>query len=293
MAGFDGAGFYRIMIGSLEVTAILDGVTGINPGLMQNTSPEEIQKLSGGALDGKSPVKTSVNAFLVNTGAKLILIDAGGGNLCGPACGNLIRNIKASGYTPDQIDAVLLTHMHRDHIGGLLDAEGKPAFPSAVVFVSKPESDHWLPEEAEAKAPEDQKPRFRAARKTAETLAAAGKWRTFTGGEELFPGVKAALIPGHTPGHTAFEIKSAGAELVFTGDMIHCAAAQFPKPDISLKFDTDPAKAVSARKELLKKIADGKTLSAGAHTPFPGIGRIKPGADGSYIWFPAERCPGP
>lgn len=287
MAKFQAPGFYRMMLGQFEITALSDGVIDIDINLMHNAPKPEMERLLRRMFVGSPKMSTSVNAYLVNTGSKLILIDAGAGGVFGPTLGRLPGNLAAAGYAPDQVDMVLITHMHGDHIAGLLDAEGKPVFPKAVVLVSKAENDYWLSTAEAEKAPPGKAKSFDLARKVHAAYSAPGRWETFDSGR-LLPGVQATVTPGHTPGHTIYEISSEGRSFVVLGDTVHSMAVQFARPGVSIDFDTDQKKAVSARRALFKRLAESKELAAGMHTPFPGVGRVTAKGDGGYAWVPIE-----
>jgi glyoxylase-like metal-dependent hydrolase (beta-lactamase superfamily II) len=291
LVGEQSPGFYRMMLGQFEVTALYDGNIDLDSHLLLNASESEVQTLLSRAFIDGPKLPSSVNTYLINTGSKLVLVDSGAGNLFGPTLGNVVRNLKAAGYNPSQVDAVLITHMHGDHIGGLRDADGKPAFPNAVIHVSKIENDFWLSAAEAEKAPADMKMYFKMAHDLADPAIATGKWKTFQAGEQPVSGIKAVSIPGHTPGHTAFEVNSGKESLLIVGDLIHCMAAQFPRPDIALTFDIDKKEAVSTRQAIFKTAAEKKTLVAGMHLPFPGIGRLRAEEKGGYTWMPIEYSP--
>ena len=286
-------GYYRMMLGQFEVTALCDGAVDIDIQLLRNTSDAEVQELLTRMFISGPKMPTPVNAYLVNTGTSLILVDTGAGTKLGPTLGNLPRVLKTAGYDSDQIDAVLITHMHTDHLGGLVNAEGKPVFPKAVVYVAKPESDFWLSTaEAEKVSPHDRE-FFQVARDCAEPYVASGRWKTF--GEEgvPFPGVKAVSIAGHTPGHTAYEITSGNASLLLIGDMVHAMALQFTRPTVAISFDRDTKQAIAARLALFKSASESKVLVGGMHIPFPGIGRIRADGENTYTWVPVQFSPVP
>ncbi len=291
-------GYYRMMLGRFELTALLDGCVELDASLLKNASETEIQTLLARQfIENPHKIPTSVNAYLVNTGAKLILIDTGGGNSCGPTMGNLPKNLKAAGYQPEQVDAVLLTHLHPDHLGGLLDPAGKPAFPNAVVYVSKPESDYWLSTADPEKAPPEYRQHLASAVKLVKKIAApylaAGRWKTFPFSDDALPlaGIQAVPIIGHTPGHTAYEVTSGGQSLLIIGDMVHCGAVQFPRPEVAVSFDSNPKLAVAMRKAVFRRVAADKTLVAGMHIAFPGLGRLRPDGQSGYAWVPVEYSP--
>jgi glyoxylase-like metal-dependent hydrolase (beta-lactamase superfamily II) len=289
-------GYYRIMFGKFEITALFDGVVEINAGLLQNISQEETQKLLARAfVENPQKMPTSTNAYLINTGAKLVLVDAGGGTFYGPTLGRLMDNIKASGYKPEQVDAVLITHLHPDHVAGLVNAQGKPNFPKAVVYVAKAEQDFWLSKAEPKNIPPEYQEHLTQARKlvhdTAQPYIALDQWKTFDSASLPIPGIKAIPIPGHTAGHTAYEIYSEGQTFLIIGDMVHFAAVQFSKPGAAVSFDVDAKQAAATREELFRRIADGKTLVAGMHLSFPGIGRLRSDGQNAYTWVPIDYSP--
>jgi glyoxylase-like metal-dependent hydrolase (beta-lactamase superfamily II) len=245
-------------------------------------------------VDNPHKIPAPANAYLINTGSKLVLVDTGGGKAFGAALGHLPESLAAAGYKPEQIDAVLITHFHGDHAGGLLNAAGKPAFPNAVVYLAKAENDYWL-SDAEPSVPPEYKEHLKQARKMARKISepylALNRWKTFEDGNLPIEGIKAVPIPGHTPGHTAYEIKSGGRTLIIIGDTVHVAAVQFARPDAAVSFDSDPKQAVATREALFRRIADGKTFVADMHIAFPGIGRMRSDGKNGYVWVPIEYSP--
>jgi len=284
-------GYYRMMLGQYEVTALCDGFIDLDVKLLTNASEKEIQALLSRMFVGSPKMPVVVNAYLINTGSKLILVDAGAGKVFGPTLGSIIQNLRSAGYDPAQIDAVMISHMHGDHVGGLLDGEGKPAFSNAVVYISKGENDFWLSPAVAEKAPAEYRKYFKMARDLAAPFIASGKWKTFGDGEMPISGVKAVLIPGHTPGHSAYEVSDGKESLLIIGDMVHSLAIQFPRPDVAFEFDTDKKQAVSVRQALFKNATERKVLVAGMHLPFPGIGRIRADGNNAYTWVPVEFSP--
>jgi glyoxylase-like metal-dependent hydrolase (beta-lactamase superfamily II) len=279
-------GFYRLEIGDFEVTSLLDGTVSLPlDKLLINTSASEIQTLLAKNFE-TLPAEVSINAFLVNTGDRLLLVDTGAGELFGAAGGHLIDSLKAAGYSPDQVDAVLLTHMHADHSGGLVIG-GRPVFPRAEIFVNRADPDYWGSVEKEAAAPENQKHAFLQGRTSLAPYQAFGRVHAFTGSTQLFTGVTALPDPGHTPGHTTYMIESQGNRLLLWGDTVHAAAVQFPKPSVSVQFDVDKAEAASQRRRMFDQAALEGYWVGGAHIAFPGLGHVR--ATGtSYTWVPAN-----
>jgi glyoxylase-like metal-dependent hydrolase (beta-lactamase superfamily II) len=283
-------GYYRMALGDLEITALYDGYIDLDTKILSNASPAEVQRLLTRMFLAGQKVQTAVNAFLINAGGKLILVDTGAAKAFGPTLGFIGANLKAAGYSPEQVDVVLLTHLHADHAAGLLNAEGKPLFPNAEVRVTQADSDFWLSEEIAAKAPEGFRPFFQMARTAAAPYQAAGKWKTFSGEAELAPGIHAVDAHGHTPGHTAYLIESKGERLLIVGDAVHSHAVQFARPEVAIEFDSDKKQAVIARKKLFAFAAKEKLAVAGMHLPFPGIGHVRTEGKG-YAWVPVEFSP--
>lgn len=276
--------YYRLQLGDFEVTALSDGTVALPlDQMMSNISPDEVRQLLKQGFE-TLPVETSMNAFLINTGSKLLLIDAGAGTLFGANGGRLVSNLKAAGYEPSEIDAVLLTHLHGDHSGGLV-VNGKRVFPNATVYLDKADRDYRFSAEAEAAAPVNQKTMFSESREELRPYEAAGKVSLFKAGAQLFPGVTTIAAPGHTPGHTLYKVASKGESLVFSGDLVHAAAVQLPKPQATINFDADEAAAASDRETLLAQFAQERTQMAAAHISFPGIGHIRASGSG-YEWVP-------
>ena len=277
-------GYYRMMLGDIEITTLSDGTFPMEVGkLLTNITPKQLDAaLTHSFL--KDPLETSVDAFLVNTGSKLVMIDAGAGTLMGPSVGKLLANMKSAGYRPEQVDEIYITHMHGDHVGGLL-LDGKIAFPNAIVRASQQEADFWLSKEHMDAAPKDRKDGYETAMKMLNPYVVAGKFKSFNGDTELVPGVHAVANPGHTAGHTIYIVESKHQKLVLWGDMMHVAAAQFPNPSVTIRFDTDSVSAAAQRKKVFADAALQGDWVAGAHLPFPGIGHLR--AEGSgYVFVP-------
>lgn len=283
-------GWYRINIGDFEVTALNDGIIDIETKLLKHTVPGEIEKgMKAAFIEQGVSVPTSVNAYLINTGSQLILIDTGTAKAFGPKLGFAIENLKASGYDPAQVDVVLLTHMHADHINGLVTADGKIAFPNAKVMTTKPEAGFWMDAGTMAKSPKEMEPFFKMAQAAAKPYVDAKKWVTFEPNAEIVPGIK-AMATGHTPGHTSYVIESKGQKLIVMGDVIHVGSVQFGHPEVSIGYDVDDTGAIASRKKLFQDAAKDRTLLAGAHLAFPGLGHVTAHQKG-YVWTPVEFNP--
>jgi glyoxylase-like metal-dependent hydrolase (beta-lactamase superfamily II) len=291
MAKAQAPGFYRMKLGQFEVTALSDGTVALPVDkLLTNVKPGIVDKLLAQAYL-KAPVESSVNGYLVNTGAKLVLIDTGAAGLFGPTLGKLVANLKASGYTPEQVDEIYITHMHPDHVGGLV-ADGKMVFPNAVVRADSREGSFWLNHVNMDKAPADGKGFFEGAMASLKPYLAAGRVKAFDGATDLVPGIQAVPGYGHTPGHTVYVVQSEGQKLVVWGDLMHVAAVQFLMPEVTIAFDTDAKAAAPARLKNFADAAKNGYYVAIAHVSFPGIGKLR--ADGKhYDWLPANYVSAP
>ena len=280
-------GFFRMMVGDIEVTALSDGTIDLPADkLLTHTTPAKVKAAMDAAFL-PIPVETSVNAYLVNTGSKLVLIDAGTAGLFGPTLGKLLNNLKAAGYQPEQVDEIYITHMHADHVGGLMAGEQR-AFPNAVVRADKHDAEHWLSAEKLEKAKGDDKHGFQQAQVSLNAYVKADKFKAFDGSVELVPGVKSYATRGHTPGHSNYVVESKGQKLMLIGDMIHVGAVQFADPSVTIIFDSDSKQAAAARKALFADAAKGGYWIGAAHLSFPGIGHLRKQGKG-FEWVPVNH----
>ncbi|RFZ90970.1 MBL fold metallo-hydrolase [Mucilaginibacter conchicola] len=282
----DQPGYYKMQVGDVEVIALSDGTIPLDMGkLLFNEKPETIEKLFKDNFQ-TTMAESSTNVYLVRTGNKLVLIDAGAGQLLGPTLGKLVNNLAKVGYKPEQIDAILITHFHVDHVGGLMQ-DGKLTFPNATIYAGQRDIDYWLSEENAKKAPADAKWLFDGAQKSVSPSLKAGKTKALKAGETLFSVIKPLATPGHTPGHTSYILESKGQKMIFLGDIVHAVAVQFAKPAVTIHFDVDSPQAYAQRVKVFNAAASGKYWVAGAHLPFPGTGHIRAEKD-HYIWIPAN-----
>lgn len=295
-------GYYRMMLGSIEITALLDGThtfpvldvmtrNHAGPGgepkaaKLRDDRPGEAEALLA-ASSLALPLEGSINAFLVNTGTRLVLIDSGAGSLYGECCGHLLQNLQASGYRPDQIDEIYLTHLHADHVGGIAP-NGIPAFPKAIIRVNQKDIDYWLDAKTEAEAPKFLKPMFEGDRVSLKPYMEAGRLKPFTDGADLIPGIRAIPTQGHTVGHTSYEVSSEGQTMMIWGDLVHVAPIQFPDPAVTVTYDSNPISAESSRLAMFAQAAQKSFWIAAAHIAFPGIGHIR-SVDGHFEWQPSS-----
>ena len=270
----------KVKIGAMEVFILSDGDRDLDAKLFLATDPDRRAAVEKIYPDGAA--HNTLNVFLIKSGHRLILVDAGGGTVLGPNPGKLPEGLAQAGFAPADITDVILTHAHRDHLGGL-GPGGRQAFPQAVVHLAKPEYDFWMNPENEAKAPERARPNFAIVRDMLNLYP--GRVQTFEPGAELFPGIATLPAYGHTPGHVAVLVGSQGQHLLIWGDLLHGLDLQLARPDMAIAFDIDPDLAVKSRQGLLARAAKEKWLVSGAHVPGPKAYRIEAQGKG-YVLVP-------
>lgn len=270
---------FKHKVGDAEVILLSEGQQKGNKSILIGATEDMLAKY---APDGTFPNAT--NAFVVKIGGKNILIDTGLGR-------ELFANLKSVGLTPEQIDAVIITHMHGDHTGGMLK-DGEKAFPKAEIYIAAPEADYWNSAEKMNLAPENRRGGFTAAQNIIKTYS--DKLHLFTPANigvqtaEIIQGITPAAAFGHTPGHTAFLIQSQGEKILVWGDLTHAMAIQMPYPDVAVTYDVNPEIAVRYRKQILEYVAKNKIPVAGMHIAYPAMGNVEAGPSGGYIFIPVS-----
>lgn len=275
-------GYYRFALGDFRVTVLSDGTAPRDVSKIMS-KPDEV-RAAYAASHETLPVELSINCFLIDTGSHKMLVDTGAGELFGAGSGQLVANLRAAGYQPQDVDVILLTHIHGDHSGGL-SVGGQLVFPNATVYVDRHDPDYWLSASVEAAAPADHKTTFAQSHKTVDPYVNAGKLKTFDGATELFPGVSTVAEHGHTPGLTGYMIESRGQRLLLWGDIIHSAEVQFRDPTVTVDYDVDPTQAMASRQRVLSDAAKQGYLVGAAHISFPGLGHVRAENKG-YSWAP-------
>ena len=262
-------------IGSYQISTLSEGGGNGKADMLSGTTDDMLKKYLP---DGTFKIQT--NAFLVKTGDKNILIDAGYGER------NLSDNLNSLDVTEDKIDIILLTHMHGDHIGGLLK-DGKAVFPNAELYVSQAEHDYWISTDNNANIQNI----FEAYKSKLHLFEPADLG---SDKQNLFPGFQGIKAYGHTPGHTVFMIESDGSRMLVWGDITHAMDIQIPCPEVTISFDVGPAKAKESRAKILEYVAKNKIRIAGMHIMFPSVGDIRSGGEsgGTYSFTPACLCEG-
>ena len=275
-------GVYHRSIGDIVVTAISDGYLDGAYEFMRDITPQEAERILKDSFR-PAPPRISINCFVIHSGGRTALIETGSGNSMGPTLGKMPQNLAAAGVDTKSIDTIILTHMHPDHSNGLTDENGVVKFPHVELVVAERDVAHWFDDAAMAKATERQQMRFfRWAR---EQIAPYQNQRRDAKGE-VFPGVTAEPIPGHTPGHTAYRIASKGEQLLIWGDIVHIPDIQTRRPDVYMEPDVDGAAAIAMRKRVFDMVATDRLLAAGMHMHFPGFLNLNRRPGGGYELVP-------
>jgi glyoxylase-like metal-dependent hydrolase (beta-lactamase superfamily II) len=273
----------QIKIGRFTITALSDGYADMPFAYFTGRTPQEIEQAAGGVFAARSNgIRLMYNQFLVDDGESLILIDTGPGGAMGKS-GLLPAALQSIGVQAHNIDAVVITHMHRDHIGSLI-AGGRQNFPKAELYIDRREVAHWSDPAKRASAPEFMKSSFDTA---LEAIRLYPKLQAIDGERQIARGVSTVDLTGHTPGHTGIRIEDNGKSLFMVADMLFHPAIHPTATDIGFVFEQDPAAARAMRTRFFPRAVEEKALLAATHMPFPGLGRIV--SDGGKLrWVTAE-----
>ncbi len=281
-------GVHRIRVGGTTVTAILDGYFDLDASVMPAAPLDQLEEIQRRAFLPVGPTfRTAISAFVVNTDDELVLIDTGLNNLTafGPNVGMLLGNLAAAGIDPGQIDRVILTHMHPDHIAGLADADGNAVFEAAPLHVHEADWNFWTSEEIRSQAPEEARAFFDIAVQASAPYK--NRLELFKGpAADLGGGIEAVHLPGHTPGHIGLLIGSGNDQLMIITDVVHAVPMQFAHPEWAIAFDTDQDLAIATRRNVFDQLVTDRMLFTGMHMPFPGFGHVDRSGDG-YAFVPA------
>ncbi|MBW9113938.1 MBL fold metallo-hydrolase [Rhizobium cauense] len=258
-------------LGDFRITSLRDAVNVVpNDGSVfgADVGPKAVAEVLTKAGQTTGAITLSVDALLVRKGGEAILIDAG----LGPTIpGALVSSLSLAGIAPEEVTAVLITHVHSDHIGGLVTKDGQPAFKHAVIRISEADWDwlHTQPAMAEI------------------TRVIAPQVKTFKPGEDVAMGIKSVRIPGHTPGHVGYMISSQGKTLLDVGDTVHSSIVSLAKPDWAMGYDSDLAVGEASRRGVLTKLATDHQLIFAPHFPYPGVGWVVSTKD-HFEWLPKK-----
>lgn len=270
-------------VGQTTVTAISDGFLTIEPGILNGVDEAGFAAaLERAHISGKAH-PTGVNAFLIESGAEKILIDAGTGAVFGPTLGHMGAHLNALGVAPADITKLVATHLHPDHIGGAM-VDGKNPFEKAELVVHEADLGFWTNADVKAQAPENFHAFFDLA--AGVTASFGERIKTVAGEADLGHGLTAMPMPGHTPGHMGIMVEDSGDNLLIWGDIVHVPPVQFADPSVTIAFDADQDTARATRAKVLDMVATDGLKVAGAHIEFPGMGYLSKDGSG-YRWEPA------
>jgi glyoxylase-like metal-dependent hydrolase (beta-lactamase superfamily II) len=267
-------------VGDVEVQGLSDGLLKTSLDLIIGMERSVADKLVGGTDNGSLVIP--VNNFLIRRGGKVILIDAGAGNTMQPTLGKLPDNLRAAGVDPATVTHIVMTHMHPDHANGLVDDAGAPHYPNAEIVVHETELDFWMRPDV---ANDEARVKGNRARTKINLAPYRDRIRSVRDGEDYL-GFAPVLAPGHTPGHTCWQLAASGGGFLAFGDVVHLSAIQIAHPDTALTYDLDKDMAIRSRKRILDIAATDHLAIAGAHVNAPGFGYVvRKGA--TYAFEPA------
>ncbi|WP_431477002.1 MBL fold metallo-hydrolase [Massilia eburnea] len=271
LAASQAPGFYGAQLGDFKVTAISDGVAPRDVTTILSDAATTRAELRASHL--RDTLALSINVYLVDTGRHRVLIDTGAGELFGATSGHLLANLAAAGFKPEQIDAILLTHIHGDHSGGL-SIGGKMLFPNAQVYVDRREVARWINEPAP--------------KATVGPYFEAGRIKYLPASGEVLPGITARSVPGHTPGHSAYQLESKGHRMLFWGDTVHVAEVQLAHPEITISYDDSQPLSRRRAPQAVRR-SGGQRRSGGVAALF--LPRPGPPAQGRWTRSAGSRLP--
>jgi len=271
-------------IGDFLVSALSDGTMSASLDLLSGIETAEAAAIQDNAQIAE-PGNIHINGYLIQGRGRTILVDAGAGGLNNIG-GQLRESLAAAAISPDDVDTVLLTHAHPDHIGGLLDAEGQPVFQQAELYLHPLEAAYWQDDEQRKRANERGQRNFTLVRRTVDAYA---RKLQLTGKGEVTEGILPVWLPGHTPGHTGFRIDSKGKCLLIWGDIVHYPHIQTARPEVSIVFDCDPVHARETREKILAQAVRENLLIAGMHLGRSGFARVRQAGEGyRIVWSEKE-----
>ena len=275
-------GFFRFKTGGFTVTTVHDGA-GARPnptqGFVRNAEPAAVEAALKEAFLPTNALSIPYTVPFVETPRGIVAFDTGTG------AGKLAGNLAAAGIDPGKVMAVIFTHFHGDHVGGLLGADGKAFFPNAEIIVPAAEWAYWMDEGQASRAPEAMKPAFANVRRRFAPYE--GKVRRIASDAEVMPGITAIPTPGHTPGHTSYRLADGGQQAIILGDVTNRPELNLRNPGWHLVFDMEASQAEATRRRTFDMVATDRIRCVGYHFPFPANGYVAKDGDG-YRFQPAD-----
>ncbi|MCJ2034950.1 MBL fold metallo-hydrolase [Methylobacterium sp. J-068] len=291
-------GYYRYRVGEARVTAVTDGANSfpLPERFVLNADRAAVSAALVADFRDGATLTVPFTPLVIETGGRRIVIDTGNGEAAFQASrgavGQFHANLKAAGFDPSTIDAVVISHFHGDHVNGLVTPEGQAAFPNAEILVPEAEWAYWMDDGAMSRAPAGRpQDGFRNARRVFDALAR--KVTPYAWEREVAPGLTAVGTPGHTPGHTSFLLASGDRSLFVQSDVTNVPVLFARHPGWHVMYDADPAQAEATRRRVYDRIAAERTLLQGFHYPFPGVGHLEKTPEGyrevAAPWDPVSR----
>ena len=257
-------------VGNIKVSSLLDGEMVLPAEVLINLNVEDAETINGNAENTLS--YTNVNAYLIQKGDRNLLVDAGCRELFGPTCGFIQEALNEAGVSTDQVTDVFLTHLHPDHIAGVLNTDGTAVFSNAQLHLVDTEHDFWMNGSFDAVEVNGSD---WAGLAQAVLSAYSHRLNLVAEGKEIMSGVNTVAIPGHTPGHSGFRVDDGNDSLMHLGDIIHVPNLQLIDPNVSLVFDVDGETALASRKKVLDMVSADNILCTSGHWLSPKFGRIE------------------
>ena len=278
-AGMKGAsrpGHMRFPHGEFEVTTIYDGAVqlgGPHPIFGEDPLPDDVAELMAAHNMPSGKMEIGFTTTLVNTGNELILFDTGNDPSQRATAGMTVDHMAQAGYAPEDVDVVVLTHFHGDHIGGMM-RDGKPTFPNARYVTSRAEFDHWMAADN--------------ANVQAKVAPLAEKFTFLEDGQDVVSGVTQVAAHGHTPGHATYHVESGGRRVLVTADTANHFIASLERPDWHVRFDMDKEAAAASRRKIFGMVAADGIPFIGYHMPYPAVGLVTQNGSGGFTYHPAS-----
>jgi glyoxylase-like metal-dependent hydrolase (beta-lactamase superfamily II) len=280
--------FYRFQLGAAECTIVSDGQLPLgdpNIAFLNITKDEIARELHDNFLPAANAVLEQ-NILVVNFGDRVVLFDTGMGTdtLFGDSTGKLPTTLRQAGIDPASVDAVVMSHAHIDHCGGLIADDGKPHFQNAQYYIGQPDFEYWT-DDAKIPASYPARPHF-LAQAQKNLLPVRDRILFYKDNQQILPGITALSAPGHTVSHSIFMIESGGQQFCYVGDLAHHPVLLLEHPKTQFAFDTDPAQSAESRIRMLTMLAANRVPLLAYHFAWPGIGHVSKQGEG-FHYHPA------